>query len=144
MKKGFSIALSILMLAATLHLSFATHYCGGQEISMKISLSGKLAECRITDCGMDGSENEIPPSGTNITKHCCDDIVTVCLINSNYSPTYSFVPVSFQNNFQVLAIPLELSPKSQTYNNLLYSNVSPPGALMSTNVDLSDICVFRI
>jgi hypothetical protein len=144
MKKGFSISLSILMLAATLHLSFATHYCGGQEIAMKVSLTGKLAECGKTDCGMDGSEKEIPPPGTNLTKHCCDDVVTFYGISSNYSSTYSFIPESYKYNFQVLAIPVEFSAKSQTYNNSLYSNVSPPGALMSTNVDLSSICVFRI
>ena len=90
------------------------------------------------------TEEEIPLQGTNFTNHCCDDIVTYCGISSNYSPTYSFIPESFQYNFQVLAISVELSTKSQTDFNLIYSNASPPGALMSTNVDLSGICVFRI
>jgi hypothetical protein len=122
-----------------LHISIATHYCGGKEVASIVSLTGKLA-----DCGMEGSEKQLPQQGTSISNHCCDNYVTFCGISSNYSPTYSFIPESYQNNFQVLAIPVELSAKSQININPLYSNVSPPGALMSTCVDLSDICVFRI
>jgi hypothetical protein len=127
------------MVAALLHISVAMHYCEGKEVATIVSLSGKLASC-----GMTCSEEEIPLQGTNFTKHCCDDIVTFCGISNIYSPTYSFIPESFQYNFQVLAIPVELSAKSETEFNPIYSNVSPPGALMSTNVDLSNICVFRI
>ena len=139
MKKLFSISLSLLMIVAMLHISVAMHYCEGKEVATKVSLSGKLASC-----GMKCSEEEIPLQGTNFTRHCCDNTLTFCGVSSNYSPTYSFVPESYQCNFQVLAIPAEVSVKSQPDNNSFYSNVSPPGALMSTNVDLSDICVFRI
>jgi hypothetical protein len=139
MKKGFSIFLSLLMLGAIMHLSVATHYCEGKEIAKTVSLSGKLASC-----GMKCLEMELPLTGTNFTNHCCDDIVTFFGIDSNYSPIYSFLPETYQHNFQILAIPVELSIKSQTNINPLYTNVSPPGALMSTYVDLSSICVFRI
>jgi hypothetical protein len=139
MKKLFSIFLSLLMVAAMLHISVAMHYCEGKEVASTVSLSGKLASC-----GMTCSEEKIPLQGTNFTKHCCDDIVTVCGISTNYTPTYSFIPESYQYNYQVLAIPVELSAKSETEFNTLYTNESPPGVLMSTNVDLSDICVFRI
>ena len=139
MKKGFSIFLSLLMVVTMLHLSVAMHYCEGKEVAATVSISGKLASC-----GMKCIEEEIPLQGTNFTRHCCDNTITFCGISSNYSPTYSFVPESYQYNFQVLAIPVELSVKTQPDNNSFYSNVSPPGALMSTNVDLSNICVFRI
>lgn len=122
-----------------LHISVAMHYCEGKEVATTVSLSGKLASC-----GMTCSEQEIPLQGTNFTKYCCVNTLTFCGISSNYSATYAFVPESYQYNFQVLAIPVELSVKSQPDNNSFYSNVSPPGALMSTNVDLSNICVFRI
>lgn len=128
------------MLVAMLHLSVATHFCDGKETAIKISLTGKLA-----DCGMESSEKELPLAPeTKIIKHCCDDIVTFCVIDSNYAPSFSFVPETYQFDFQVLAIPIDLSAKSQTDINLLYANVSPPGVLMSTNVALSNICVFRI
>ena len=144
MKKGVSICLSILLLAATLHFTLATHYCGGQEVAMKVSITGKLADCGKAAGGMDASEKEFPTPGISLTKHCCDDTITFCGIDRCYSAIYSLVPESFQYNFQVLAIPIKLSARSQTNNYLLYINVSPPGALRSTNVDLSNICVFRI
>ena len=122
-----------------LHISIATHYCEGKEVATTVSLSGKLASC-----GMECMEEELPLHGTCFSNHCCEDIITYSGISSIYSPTYSFVSETFQYNFQVLAIPVEISAKSQTDKNLLYTNVSPPGVLMSTNVDLSDICVFRI
>jgi hypothetical protein len=140
MKKVSSISLSILMLAAMFHVSIAEHYCGGKESSVKFSLTGELATC-----GMESPGKGLPvPFGTNITRHCCDDLVTFCVIDSNYAPSFSYVPESHQFDFQFLAIPINLSAKSQTDIDPLVANVSPPGVAMSTNVDLSDICVLRI
>lgn len=139
MKKVFSIFLSLLMIFAMFHISVAMHYCEGKEVATAVSLSGKLASC-----GMIYSVDEIPLQSNNFTKHCCDNIVTFYGITGNYSPTYSFLPESYQYNIQVFAVPVEISAKSQTDFYSIYSNVSPPGALMSTNVDLSNICVFRI
>jgi hypothetical protein len=127
------------MVAAMLHISVAVHYCEGKEVAKIVSLSGKLASC-----GMTCSEHEIPLQGTYFTEHCCDDIVTLCGISPDYSPSYSFIPESLQYNFQVLAIPLKVSARSVTEFNPIYTDVSPPGALGSTYVDLSSICVFRI
>lgn len=139
MKKFFSISLSLLMLAAMLHFTVATHYCGGKEVAMKVSLTGKLA-----DCGMEGTEKKLPLPGTNFTKHCCDDVVAFCGIGSNYLPSFLVIPDSYQYNFQILSIPAGYSFHSIAVLKPLYTNVSPPGAFISTNVDLSCICVFRI
>jgi hypothetical protein len=139
MKKGFSISLVVLMLAAMLHISVAKHYCGGKETSSKVSLTGKLA-----NCGMEGSEKKLPLPGTNYSKHCCDDLITYCGIDSNYTPSFSFVPESIQYNFQIFSIPADNPIYSIALLTSHYTNGYPPGGLMSTNVDLSDICVFRI
>ena len=123
-----------------LHLSVATHYCGGNVAALKVSLTGKLASCGMMEC----SEKGLPLPGTNFTKHCCDDIVTFCGIGSNYTPSFSFLPESYQYNFQVFSIPTGSPAYSIAVLKSLYINVSPPEALMSTSVDLSDICIFRI
>ncbi len=139
LKKGISILLVVLMLAAMFHFTVATHYCSGKVAASTVSLSGKLATC-----GMECSEKGLPPPGANFTKHCCDDIVTFCRIDSNYTPSFSFLPESYQYNFQVFSI-LKGSPVyCIAVLKSLYTNVSPPEALMSTSVDLSDICIFRI
>ena len=139
MKKGVSIAMVLLILTAMLNLSVATHYCGGKLVASKVSLTGKLA-----NCGMEGSEKKLPLSGTNFTSHCCDDIVTYCGINNNYTPSFSFIPDSYQYNFHIFSIPTGASVHSLAVLKSLCTSTRPPGALMSTNVDLSDICVFRI
>lgn len=126
------------MLVAVLHFSVATHYCGGIEAASKVSLTGKLAEC-----GMEKSI-DVPLSGTNFSRHCCDNYIYFCGIDSNYAPSFSFVPDSYQDNYQILAIPVKLSVNSGIDLIPLYTDTSPSGAFGSTSVDLSDICVFRI
>jgi len=139
MKRLFSISLVFLMFTTMLHLSIATHYCGGHLAALKVSFAGKLASC-----GMECAEKDFPLPGTHFITHCCEDVLTFYGINSNYTPSFSVVPSSYQYNFQVFDIPGGLPTHSSAVIKSLYTNVSPPDALMSTNVDLSDICVFRI
>lgn len=139
MKRIISIPLAILMLLAMIHLSVATHYCGGKVAASLISLSGKLASC-----GMEGQEKSPLLPGTNITTHCCDDVVISLATDNNYTPSFSVVSGSYQYQFRILSIPLGYSVNSPETSRSLYTNVIPPGAIMSTSVELSDICVFRI
>jgi hypothetical protein len=50
----------------------------------------------------------------------------------------------YQYNFQVLNIPIERPAVSSDVLATFYTNVNLPWVLMSTDVDLSDICIFRI
>ncbi len=139
MKKAASISMLILIITAMLHISVATHYCGGNEVGSKVSLTGKLA-----NCGMEGTENAETLPGLRFDKHCCDDIVTLCGTDTNFFPSFSFVKETFQYHFQFILIPSALTADSFPGLIPVSADVSPPGALMSTYVDLSDICVFRI
>jgi hypothetical protein len=139
MKKVISISLALLMIAAMLHISVATHFCGGKEIASKVSFTGKLA-----NCGMERSENQVPLPWTSLSQHCCENVVIICQTDNNYTPSFSFIPESCQYNFQIFAVPPGLTANSFADLIPLYTDVSPPGALMYTCVDLSEICVFRI
>lgn len=139
MKRGISISLIFLMLTLMLHLTIATHYCEGKLSSTKVSFTGKLASC-----GMICSEKELSGTGTEITNHCCDDILSIYAVDCNYLPSFSFVPESFQFSFYNFSITAGYPVYPVIILKSLYTNVSPPGAFMSTNVDLSGICVFRI
>lgn len=139
MKKGISIALAFLIFTAMFHLTVATHYCGGKAVASKISLTGKLA-----DCGMESRENKLPPSGTYITTHCCDDVVTYCGTDNNYTPSFSFFPNVNQYNSQIFGMTTGYPVFAPAVFIPIYASAAPPGAMMSTDVDLSDICVFRI
>ena len=139
MKKVFSILTVILVLTAMLHISVTRHYCGGEIAASKISLSGKLATC-----GMEGTEDSCPLPGDHLKSHCCDDVVSVYSTDNIFTPAYSFLPEAFKINIQLLGLSSVLPFHYPDLITSFYTNVSPPGALMSTNVDLSDICVFRI
>lgn len=141
MKKVFSILTVILVLAAMLHISVARHFCAGEIAASKISLSGELATC-----GMEGSEDSCPfklPGG-HLKSHCCNDVVAVYSFDNTYTPVNSFVSESLRFSNQIFAYHVSVVVQKPDLLQLFYTNVSPPGALMSTNVDLSDICVFRI
>ena len=139
MKKVISISLSILFIAAMLHLSVATHYCSGKVAGSKISLSGKLASC-----GMEGEESNLPLTGLHFVSHCCDNVLVFCGINSTFFPTVTFVQDSFQHCFHIFSVPADLAFNSLSSLKSGYTNVSPPGASASSSVDLSDICILRI
>jgi hypothetical protein len=139
MKKVISIPLTILVLAAMLHLSVATHFCGGNIAASRISLSGKLASC-----GMEDNDKDVPVSGSHIASHCCDNVLVYYGINSVYFPSFSFVPESYQHNFQVYNFLSDLTINTLVSIKSIYTSVSPPDGPVSNSVDLSCICVFRI
>jgi hypothetical protein len=139
MKKAASISFLLLMITAMLHISVATHYCGGNEVASKVSLTGKLA-----NCGMEGSGIPVLPPGHQFSKHCCEDVVAFCGTDNNFQPSFNFVPEPFRYSFQFIIIPSGLNANAFTGPNPLYTYADPPAVLMSTDVDISCICNFRI
>jgi hypothetical protein len=138
-KKGVSIILVLFMLTAMVHITVATHYCKGEFAALKISLAGKLASC-----GMEDPEKKLPPSGTYFTGQCCKDIVTSCKTDSNYAPSTCLLAATFQNNYQILSFAAVNTVYSAASPKPIFTSVSPPRILKSTDVDLSDICVYRM
>jgi hypothetical protein len=138
-KKGISILMVFLVLTSMFHLTIATHYCCGKVIASKISVTGKLATC-----GMEAIEEGNLETNTLIRKHCCEDVVTSYNIDNNYSPSNLFLTGIENFNINNLFIVDDFSFVLNTHSSLLFTDISPPGWLMYTDVDLSDICVLRI
>jgi hypothetical protein len=111
----------------------------GKIAAVKISLSGELATC-----GMESDENNQSQTGTYFTSHCCDNILVFCGIQSNYFPSYSFVPESYNNNFQIFSTPVSLTTCAKRYFQSINTSTSPPGLSESNTVELSAICILRI
>jgi hypothetical protein len=139
MKKAISVSLSLVMLTTVLHFSVATHLCGGTIAASKISFSGTLASC-----GMETDQQDLTPPGSKIVSHCCENVLVFYGINNIYLPEFSFVPESYQQNFQVFILSSDLNFCLVASKIQFSGNVSPPGAPASNSVDLSSICVFRI
>lgn len=139
MKKIISISLVLLVIASIMHISIAAHFCGGELASSNLSLTAKLA-----GCGME-SQNTTPLSGTSYNQHCCDNTLTFFGIDNNYLPSFQFFTADpQQSNFQFFSMVFGYALPSEIVFRSLNTNFSPPGVLLSTQVDLSDICVFRI
>lgn len=127
------------MLIALLHFSVATHYCMGKIAASKISLSGSLA-----NCGMENDENQPPQTSSTFTTHCCDNVIAFCGINGNYFPSFSYIPVSYNDDFQAFSLQSSMTFCPVASFKSINTNVNPPGVSAPNNVDLTSICVFRI
>lgn len=129
----------LLVLVTLFHFSVAIHFCGGEIAGKKISLAGKLASC-----GMEGTEDSCPLPGDHFKTHCCDDRVNFYGIDNIYSPTYSILPDIFKIGFDISARPVISFSFDLRQSGVSYTDLSPPDNVLSSAVDLSEICVFRI
>lgn len=141
MKKATSILTVILIVAAMLRFSVAHHYCGGELVASKLTLSGATASCGMEseggNCGNDGN-------GDQIKSHCCDDVITSYSIDNNYPPNSKALFGFNQLKFQTPVISVEKPEGIAFIINRLWSDISPPGKFPATAVDLPQIRVFRI
>lgn len=139
MKRILAILFASLILASGMHLSFATHYCGGKEAASKISFSELKASC-----GMESGITECPShSKKQIDNDCCKDVVSVYSIEKNYNPaTFEFKQFSL-NVLHIFLVPNTIGNLA-TSSSLLNTNASPPDNLKASEVRLASICVFRI
>ena len=137
MKKVFSILLASLIIASSVHLSIATHFCGGTYEAFKISVSEEKASC--------GMEAGIPTceKGNTIGHNCCSDKLASYLINDNYSSESYSLEKSHQHISDVIFGSVHIIPSNPTIQKLQIA-YSPPGELMSSKVELASICIFRI
>jgi hypothetical protein len=138
-KKGISISLVFLMVAALFRFSIATHFCGGEAVNTTISLSGNNVSCCVQ------AENSGDPlHETRYSSLCCSDIITSYALDSIFTTTQIVISKLLQNYSQVFSNPCEMTIHSSVLSETNSTGVRPPGLLMSTSVDLSDICVYRI
>ena len=137
MKKTFSILLAVLIIASSVHLSIATHFCGGSFEALKISISEKKADC--------GMESSVPAceKGIRFGHNCCTDKLASYLINENYSPVSFYLEKSNQVLLTVVFGAIASIPSNPTIQNLQIA-YSPPGELIPSEVELASICIFRI
>ena len=137
MKKAFSILVASLILASSVHLTIATHFCGGSFEAFRISVSQEKAGC--------GMELRHPAceKGTSIGHNCCTDKLASYLINDNYSPASFHFIKSVSTNILILFGNTSYSAIQIPVSDLQFSH-SPPGECMTSRVELASICIFRI
>jgi len=139
MRKVVSILIALLVLLSTLHVTVASHYCGGTLAATNISLNGHVA-----GCGMEQDENT---STTNLQlspQHCCHNIASVFSVDNNYAPSTFQLVKELSNTLFYLTV----APTTITANVLasykVIPNISPQALFKLREVPLDFICVFRV
>jgi hypothetical protein len=138
MRKILNIGLSIILILCGMHFTIATHYCHGEIAAMKLSFTG-----RSTSCGTDMDYMKDSPSGTVLTKHCCDNEFAVYKVDSYYSFSENQNKIKPLNNSWFNFIPVRLLIQSVTNFSHHNPNISPPGNYNANAVDITAIRVFR-
>jgi hypothetical protein len=138
MKRVFSLLFAVLILLSGMHLTVASHLCGGELAAVKWSLTGKKASC-----GM--QESQLPVSGNGaIESDCCKNRIASCESDGNYfSPSREIKePLSVKAPAYVAV--LSNSNTSIVLIKTYHSMVGPPVTSLCNTVEQSVICVFII
>jgi hypothetical protein len=121
-----------------MHLSIATHFCGGEVAAIKISFSEEKATC-----GME-SANQTCSNHNSVSSNCCENAVKVYSVDNNYNPSTFLTKGITKNILQVFNVPESISYNSFIASRSLSNSVIPPDIISTSAVSLADICIFRI
>ncbi|ADQ79164.1 hypothetical protein Palpr_1015 [Paludibacter propionicigenes WB4] len=138
MKKIFSILFAALILLSGMHLSLATHLCGGEISAVKLSFDHEKAGCGMCSTEANSGEKSIAPES------CCKDEISFLAVDNNYSPSTIQIYHTANQLLQVFDIPQTIGIVSIHTNSATNANVQQPGNYIAAAVSLPDICVFRI
>ncbi|HET9571618.1 MAG TPA: hypothetical protein VFP20_09460 [Bacteroidales bacterium] len=137
MKKILTSMLAMLLLLSGMHLSVASHYCGGTLAKVEWSFNRELASC-----GMEGEHHAL--QGITIEQPCCQDELATYTTDGQYQ-IQSFELNKFSPQvIAQFAEPIGLHFKSQSPVDFRYTHVFPPGEVLSSQVLQENICVFII
>ncbi len=138
MKKLISISFALLILLSGMHLSIATHFCGGKVEAMNLSFTGVKATCEMENT------NQNCPIHNGISSNCCRNEISYLTVDNNYITSSLKVKDLIKSLKQVYNLPVNLSFNSFDTSNSNQNNVFPPGFSLTRAVSLAKICIFRI
>ena len=137
MKKLFSIVFAVMILLSGMHLSLATHFCGGEVSAVKLSFTHQNASCGM--CSTDATAEK-----SIAAESCCRNELSFYAVDSNYNPSTLEINKPVNHLLQVFYIPESVGIQFFNTCSSLNANVQPPGKFIASAVSLPDICVFRI
>lgn len=128
-----------MIVLSGMHLSLATHLCGGELSSAKLSFTAEKA-----GCGMKTDENASTTEKSFNAVSCCKDVVSFYTVDTNYNPSTIQLNKPVHQLLQAFYIPTTVG--IQYFNALqgANTNIQPPGKFIASAVSLPDICVFLI
>ncbi len=139
MKKLFSILFAAVIVLSGMHLSFATHICGGELAAVKWSLSEQKASC-----GMEMPKPSNSKEKSISEESCCKDHIADFAVDTNYNPSTLELSKPDLHLLQVFNVPENIGSLLVSTTSSTNTNVQPPGNYIASAVSLPDICVFLI
>jgi len=122
-----------------MHITIATHFCGGEIAATKVSLAGIAASC-----GMESDKNTGASSEASLASNCCTNEFAVYSVNSDYAPAEFQVRQLTQNLLHECYIPEAFAFQFNNLTSITRTDVSPPDNFFASAVSMAGICVFRI
>jgi hypothetical protein len=138
MKRILSISLALMLLLSGMHLTVASHFCGGMLAQVKWSMDKELASC-----GMEGMA-EPNPTGIALHEACCNDVVSTYTTDGQYQVQSLNIQKHVPQLISQFSVPQSLLFKSQQPADYHHTHVFPPGETAPTQVFQENICVFLI
>jgi hypothetical protein len=138
MKRIAAILSTFVIILAGMHVSVASHYCGGEFAASKVSFSEKAASC-----GMENS-NPISSKETEVSALCCENFISTLKVDNSFNASKTLVKEPACNSFHYTVV-CETISLFQAHQNIIYiaDNVIHDIGIANA-VPLPDICVFRI
>lgn len=140
MKNLLSILFAALILLSGMHLTLATHLCGGEVSAVKLSFAHEKASCGMCDEAKSTSADK-----TISTEGCCKDEISFYTVDTNYNPSSFQLSKPVDQLLQVFYIPenIGFSSLSSLYSANAHVQ-QPPGEYSAYAVVRPHICIFRI
>jgi len=139
MKKLFSILFAGMILLSGMHLSIASHICGGELAAVKWSVLDEKA-----GCGMEMVKPVQSAQKSIEAESCCKDEMSFYTVDTNYNPSTIQTHEPEHHLLQVFYIPLSSGIQFRNTSHTTNTHVQPPGIYLTSAVNLPDICVFLI
>ena len=138
MKKALSIMFALMILFSGMHLSLATHFCGGEISAVRWSFTDEKASCGMECDNSDTQDYKV------MAPECCQNNMAFYQVDNNYSPSHIQVDKPAYHLIQVFYLPENTDNVFSRTEKSLNTNIRPPGTFLASAVELTDICVFRI
>jgi hypothetical protein len=139
MKKLFSIVFAGMILLSGMHLSIASHFCGGELAAVKWSVLDEKA-----GCGMEMVKPVTTAEKSFEAESCCKDKMSFYAVDNNYNLSTTQLNAPVHHLLQVFYIPTSIGIQFINANHSTNTNVQPPCQFLACAVNLPDICVFLI
>jgi hypothetical protein len=138
-KKVITILTAVFLVTSGMHVNLSSHYCEGNLIAVRLSVTGEKATCGMEACLPEKN------SGQNTYRNnCCEDHVSAFSLGYYENTASLELSISGQNITHLFGTPCFLSMGQEYIHKITDANLGPPGIYCPESLSCPTLCVFRI